>query len=290
MLDVIKDFLNDPVRQTQLAQTAVVLIGTVILWWLFIRLVNRAVARMAVGDDIEAAERRQRTETLWKAGRRVAAIVFALIWVLTVMNIWDIPITAFVAIGSAIGVAIGFGAQSLVKDIIAGFFILAEDQFGIGDVVQIAGATGSVVDMRLRVTVLRDLDGNAHYVPNGEIAVASNFTQSYAQVVIDVGIAYHENVDRALEVFGDELRELAGDPDWADVVIEEPVVLGVQELGDSSVTIRGYVKVAPDKRWLVRREMFRRIKNRFDADSIEIPFPQRTVHVANAEDLRSSSR
>lgn len=286
MLEAISDFFTDPIRQTQLVQTAVVLAGTIILWWVFVRLANRAVDRMAQGDDIEAAERRQRTQTLWKAGRRMAAILFVLIGLLTVMNIWDIPITAFVAVGSAVGVAIGFGAQSAVKDVIAGFMILAEDQFGIGDVVQIAGVTGTVVDMPLRVTVLRDLDGNAHYVPNGEIAVASNFTQSFAQVVIDVSIAYHESVDRALEVFGDELRRFAADPDWSSVVLDEPVVLGVQELGDSSVTIRGYLKVAPDQRWLVRREFFRRIKNRFDADSIEIPFPQRTLHIANAQELR----
>ncbi|MDR9449993.1 MAG: mechanosensitive ion channel family protein [Acidimicrobiia bacterium] len=284
----MQDFFTDPVRQTQLGQTAVVLIGTVIIWWVFVRLVGRAVDRMAAGDDIETIERRQRSQTLWKAGRKVGAIVVAVIWLLTVLNIWDIPITAFVAVGSAIGVAIGFGAQSLVKDIIAGFFILAEDQYGMGDVVRIAGVTGSVVDMRLRVTVLRDLDGNAHYIPNGEITVASNFTQSYAQVVIDVGIAYHENIDRALEVFGDELRRFAADPEWSNFAIEEPVVLGVQELGDSSVTIRGYLKVTPDQRWLVRRELFRRIKNRFDTDSIEIPFPQRTVHIAKQEDLRSS--
>lgn len=286
MLEAISDFFNDSIRQTQLVQTAVVLAGTIILWWVFVRLANRAVDRMAQGDDIEAAERRQRAQTLWKAGRRMAAILFVLIGLLTVMNIWDIPITAFVAVGSAVGVAIGFGAQSAVKDVIAGFMILAEDQFGIGDVVQIAGVTGTVVDMPLRVTVLRDLDGNAHYVPNGEIAVASNFTQSFAQVVIDVSIAYHESVDRALEVFGDELRRFAADPDWSSVVLDEPVVLGVQELGDSSVTIRGYLKVAPDQRWLVRREFFRRIKNRFDADSIEIPFPQRTLHIANAQELR----
>jgi small conductance mechanosensitive channel len=284
----MQDFFADPVRQTQLVQTGAIVVGTVLLWAVFVRLVGRSIDRMAQGDDIEATERRQRAETLWKAGRRVAAIVAVVIWLLTVMNVWDIPITAFVAVGSAIGLAIGFGAQSMVKDIIAGFFILAEDQFGIGDVVKIAGATGTVVDMRLRVTVLRDLDGNAHYVPNGEIAVASNFTQSYAQVVIDVGIAYHVNVDRALEVFGDELLRFSADPDWSGFVLEEPVVLGVQELGDSSVTIRAYLKVAPDKRWLVRRELFRRIKNRFDADSIEIPFPQRTLHIANAENLRSS--
>jgi small conductance mechanosensitive channel len=284
----MSDFFTDPIRQAQLVQTAVVLAGTIVLWWLFVRGMGRVMNRFGRGDGVDAAEQRQRTETLWKAGRRVAAIVVGVIVVLTVMNIWDIPITAFVAVGSAVGVAVGFGAQSLVKDIIAGFFILAEDQFGIGDVVKIAGTSGTVVDMRLRVTVLRDLDGNAHYVPNGEIAVASNYTQSYAQVVIDIGIAYHENVDDALEVFGDELRRFAADGDWTSLVMEEPVVLGVQELGDSSVTIRGYLKVAPDQRWAARRELFRRIKNRFDADSIEIPFPQRTVHVANAEDLRSS--
>ncbi|MDH3396830.1 MAG: mechanosensitive ion channel family protein [Acidimicrobiia bacterium] len=284
----MQDFFTDPVRQSQLVQTAVVIIGTLVGWWVFVRAVGRAVDRLGQGEDIEATDQRQRATTLWKAGRRVAVVVFAIILLLTIMNIWDLPITPFVAVGSAIGVAIGFGAQSMVKDIIAGFFILSEDQFGIGDVVQISGATGRVVDMRLRVTVLRDLDGNAHYVPNGEISVASNFTQSYAQVVIDVGIAYHESVDRALEVFGDELRRFSADPDWSDSVLDDPVVLGVEELGDSSVTIRGYLKVAPDQRWLVRRELFRRIKNRFDADSIEIPFPQRTVHVANAEELRSS--
>lgn len=277
---MIADFFTDPVRQTQMIQTAVVLIGTMVLWWLFVRGAGRMLVRFSRGEGVEGAEQQQRVETLWKAGRRVAAIAVLVILILTILNIWDIPITAFVAVGSAIGVAVGFGAQSLVKDVIAGFFILAEDQFGIGDVVRIAGTAGSVVDMRLRVTVLRDLDGNAHYVPNGEIKVASNYTQSYAQVVVDVGIAYHESVDNALEVLGDELRELAGDEEWSDRVLEEPVVLGVQELGDSGVTIRGFVKVAPDERWSVRREMYRRIKNRFDAESIEIPFPQRTVHIA----------
>jgi len=281
----MRSFFTDPIRQSQLVQTAVVLIGTVVLWWLFVRGVSRKVDGLGQGGDIEAAERRQRAQTLWRAGRRAAAVVVVVIVLLTAMNIWAIPITAFVAVGSAIGVAVGFGAQSMVKDVIAGFFILAEDQFGIGDVVRIAGVTGSVVDMRLRITVLRDLDGNAHYVPNGEITVASNFTQSYAQVVIDVGVAYHENVDHALDVFGDELRRFAADSDWSAFVLEDPVVLGVEELGDSSVTIRGYLKVAPDRRWLVRRELFRRIKNRFDADSIEIPFPQRTVHIANPEAL-----
>lgn len=287
MLDYLEEFFRDPGRQSQLIQTGVVVLGTVVLWWLFVRGVGRAVDRFGRGEDVEAAERRQRAQTLWKAARRMVVIVAVVVVVLTIMNIWDIPITPFIAVGSAVGVAVGFGAQSLVKDIIAGFFILAEDQFGIGDTVRIADVSGTVEDMRLRVTVLRDLDGNAHYVPNGQIAVASNFTQVYAQVVIDIGIAYHEEVDRALEVFADELQRFAEDEAWEGFVLEPPAVLGVQDLGDSAVTLRGYLRVAPDQRWAVRREFFRRIKNRFDAESIEIPFPHRTVYLGNPEALRN---
>ncbi len=285
-MEAIREFFGDPIRQAQLIRSGVVLLGTALFWWLVVRAGNRMVDRFGPGDDVEATERRQRAQTLWKAVRRLAIIVVVIVVVLTIMYIWEIPITPLVAIGSAVGVAVGFGAQSLVKDVIAGFFILAEDQYGIGDVVRIADASGTVEDMRLRVTVLRDLDGNTHYVPNGVIAVASNFTQAFAQVVIDVGVAYGEDVDRALAVFGDELQRFAEDEAWSPRVLEEPVLLGVQELGDSAVTLRGYLRVAPDQRWAVRREFLRRIKNRFDADSIEIPFPHRTVYLGNPEELR----
>lgn len=280
-MDAIGAFFGDPLRQAQLIRTAVVLIVTGLLWWLLVRGGNRTIERFARGDDVEAGERRQRAQTLWSASRRLAAVVVVVVVILTIMNIWEIPITPLVAVGSAIGVAVGFGAQSLVKDIIAGFLILAEDQFGIGDVVRIADVSGTVESMRLRITVLRDLDGNTHYIPNGIIAVASNFTQTYAQVVVDVGVAYKEDVDRALEVLGDELRRFAEDESWSAHVLEEPVLLGVQELGDSAVTLRGYLRVAPEQRWAVRREFLRRIKNRFDAESIEIPFPHRTVYFGN---------
>ena len=255
-----------------------VIAAVVILYLIVARLARGVVTRMAQ----KGGEAGARVETLWSMMRRLLTIVFLVIGALTAALVLDIPITPLLAVGSAVGVAVGFGAQDLVKSVIAGFFILAEDQYHIADVISIGGVTGTVEEIRLRVTVLRDLDGYVHYVPNGIIDVTTNLTQQFSQVVIDVGIAYKEDVDRALEVLGDELQSLALDPEWSERVIEEPQILGVNALGDSAVTLRAVVKVGADDRWLVKREALRRIKNRFDADGIEIPFPHRTVYTVGA--------
>lgn len=256
-----------------------VIVGAAVVWLAIARTAARYLARIGRDEGIEAAERRQRAETLWVGIRRVILAIVILVVVLTVMNIWAIPIGTFVAVGSAVGVAVGFGAQSLVKDVIAGFFILLENQFSLGDVVRVAGVSGTVEQMRLRVTVLRDLEGNVHFVPNGEITVASNYTHEFARVVIDVGISYGQDADRALEILEDELAAMAADGH----MLEEPQVLGVEELGDSAVVLRGLMVVAPQDRWSMRREALRRIKIRFEAEGIEIPFSQLTVHVERAE-------
>jgi len=262
--------------KAQFVQSLVVLVGTWILWKLFVRAGEHYLAKVRSGEGIDAVERAQRLTTLWQGIRRVLLIAVLVVVVLTVLAIWQIPIGSFVAVGSVVGVALGFGAQSLVKDIISGFFILAEDQFSIGDVVRIAGVSGTVEDIRLRITVLRDLDGNVHYVPNGEITVSSNLTQRYAQVVVDVGVAYATDVDAALGVMGEVLASMAEEDDG---VLEEPQVLGVQELGDSAVVLRALLVTAPAERWRVKREALKRLKRRFDDAGIEIPFPQRTVHL-----------
>lgn len=235
---------------------------------------HRLLGRLSRGGRDSVA----RATTLWGMVRRLVILAFALTGILVVASIWDISVAPFLAVGSAIGVAIGLGAQNLVKDVIAGFFILAEDQFRVGDVVQIAGVAGAVEDIRPRVTVLRDLDGNVHYVPNGEIKVASNLTSQFAQVVVDVGVAYRVDLDTALAVLGDELGGFVSDPEWAGIVIEAPEVLGVEELGESRVLLRAVLKVAAPERWRVKRELLRRVKNRFDAEGIEIPFPHLTVY------------
>ncbi len=265
--------------QDQLIRSAVVIVGAVVVWLVIARTAARYVARIGRDEGFEAAERHQRAETLWVGIRRVILAIVILVVVLTVMNIWAIPIGTFVAVGSAVGVAVGFGAQSLVKDVIAGFFILLENQFSLGDVVHVASVSGTVEQMRLRVTVLRDLEGNVHFVPNGEITVASNYTHEFARVVIDVGISYGQDADHALDVLEGELAAMFAD----GRMLEEPQVLGVQELGDSAVVLRGLMVVAPQDRWSMRREALRRIKVRFDAEGIEIPFPQLSVHVDRAE-------
>lgn len=220
-----------------------------------------------------------RAATLWSMVRRllfVAVIVTAALTVLAA--VWSIPITPFLAVGSAVVVALGFGAQRLVQDIIAGFFLLLEDQFRIGDVVSIANVSGEVQDIRLRVTVIRDITGNLHYVPNGEIRVATNMTQGFGQVVLDLSLAYENDLDRALDVLSDELRAMAVDEQWQSSFLDPPEVLGVERLGDTGVVIRALAKVRPGDRWSVQREALKRIKRRFEAESITLPGLPLTVY------------
>jgi small conductance mechanosensitive channel len=260
-----------------LIETGVVLLGAVVVYGLAIRLGRKIVAEMAERGE----ETGLRARTLWLVMRRVILISIAITAILLVFVIWEISITPFLAVGTVLAAAIGFGAQDLVKDIIAGFFILVEDQFHVGDTITITGTTGTVEDIQLRVTVLRDLEGNVHYVPNGSITVTSNYTSLFAQPVIDVGISYDSDVDHALEVMKDELDILAREPVWSDRIRGEAEILGVNKLDDSAVVLRGRLTTVADERWTVRREALRRIKKRFDAEGVTIPFPQVTVHRAD---------
>lgn len=253
-----------------------------LVWWAFVLAGHRTVQRLVRGEGPEAAERLKRVETLWTVIRRTGSAVIAVLTLLTVMALLQIPLAPMVAVGSAVAVAVGFGAQDLVKDVINGFFIIVEGQYRIGDVVRIADIAGKVEDIRMRVTVLRDLDGNVHYIQNGTIEVASNFTQEFAQVVADVGISYGTDLDRAIEVFHEECLAIAADDAWGYAFLEEPKVLGVHDLAESSVVLRAVLKVLPETRWDIRRELLRRVKNRFDAEGVEIPFPHRTLHLGGS--------
>ena len=210
--------------------------------------------------------------------RRMILIAVVVTTALALLQIWGVGLAPFLAVGTAVAAAIGFGAQGLVRDLIAGFFILIEDQFRVGDVVSIAGASGVVEDIQLRVTVLRDVEGNVHFVPNGQITVSTNYTSLFAQPVIDVGVAYDTDLDAALDIMKDELESLAADPAWADRIKGEVEVFGVDKLGDSAVTLRMRLTTVANERWTVRREAYRRVKSRFDSEGITIPFPQLTIH------------
>jgi len=272
--DWLAHFMSD--YGSEMVATAAVLVGAIVAMWFIKRAIRKwasSVDRRYVASDLHTdRERGQRLVTLTNVVLMLLRVIVWAIVILTVMGVWGIPMTPFVAAAATVGIAIGFGAQDLVRDVIAGFFILVEDQFGIGDVVAIGGVSGTVQEITLRTTVLRDLDGNEYHVPNGHIVVTTNMTQGFARVVADIGVSYSTDVDAAMAVILDEVTVMADDPDWSEAFLAAPEMLGVNSLGDSSVEIRVVAKVVPEERWTVKREINRRIKNRLDAESIEIPY------------------
>lgn len=176
------------------------------------------------------------------------------------------------------GLAIGFGAQSLVKDVISGFFILLENQVRVGDVVNIAGVGGLVEDISLRTITLRDLSGNVHIVPNGTITTVTNMTMGYSYYVFDVGIAYREDVDEVMATLKEVGGNLQSDSQFGQHILEPLEMLGVDAFADSAVIIKCRIKTKPIQQWTIGREMNRRIKIAFDAKGIEIPFPHQTIY------------
>lgn len=181
-----------------------------------------------------------------------------------------------------VGLAIGFGAQSLVKDYFTGFFILMEDQIRTGDVVKVADIGGLVEDVTLRHVRLRDYDGNLHFVPNSLVTTVTNMSRTYAQAVIDIGVAYREDVDRVLDVMREVGEQLRADPGFGPRILDNIEIAGVEHLADSAVILGCRFKVRPLEQWNVRREYLRRIKAAFDAKGIEIPYPHLTLYAGSA--------
>ena len=257
-------------------------LGIWLLAWLAYRLVRLAARRIELavddGDDSVTTLRERRGQTISQLLRSVGRVVVFSIALLLTFNVF-IDIGPILAGAGILGLAVSFGAQSLVKDVISGFFILFENQFAIGDVIEVAGKSGLVEKMTLRVVVLRDAEGVMHVVPNSEIKVVSNKTRGWARAVVDVGVPYEENVDRALEVLRDEAAQFSTDKVWGPQLDGPVEVLGVESLADSAVVLRTVIRTQPGSQWNVARGFRRRIKNRFDHESLEIPFPQRRVHV-----------
>jgi small conductance mechanosensitive channel len=283
--DALASFWSD--YSSQMLSTLAVLIGAWIALAVFRRSVNRWEDRVErkfnESADQADRERGQRLVTLTDIGAVIASVTVWSIVLLTVMAIWGIPMAPFLVVGTTIGIAIGFGAQDFVKDVIAGFLILLEDQYAIGDVVTIAGVSGSVESIKLRTTVLRDLQGNRHHVPNGHIAVSSNLTAEFARLVIDVPVSYDTDLDHAIEVISDEAELFSMEDEWRGMFIAEPQMLGVNKLDDSSVNIRLLMTLTTEDRWTVKRAFLLRLKKRLDREGIEIPFQYMTVIMRKEE-------
>ena len=227
------------------------------------------------------ADELSRIETLARVFRAAATIVIVLVAGTLVLDALGISITPILATAGVAGVALGFGAQSLVKDYFAGFCMLIEDQVRQGDVIEIVGKSGVVEDVTLRHVRLRDGDGYVHFVPNGEIKVLSNRTRGFARAVVDVGVGYGVDIEQALAVMLEVGKAMRADAQWKNRVPDEIEVLGVEKLDNSAVVLRVQLKVVPAIEQLnVKREYLKRIKAAFDERGIEIPFPQLTIHSA----------
>jgi len=196
---------------------------------------------------------------------------------------FDINLGPLIAGAGVIGIALGFGAQTVVRDFLAGIFMIIEDQYGVGDFVDLGDAEGIVEAISLRTTQLRDVEGSVWYVPNGEVRRVANKSQLWARAVLDVNVAYDTDVDHATRVIKEAASTVWRDGLEIATILEEPEIWGIQRLGESAVTIRLVVKTEPGEQWAAKREIRRRIKKAFDKEGIVIPFPQRVVWHATAE-------
>jgi small conductance mechanosensitive channel len=232
---------------------------------------NRATRVLASATGASHERRRQRTETLGTVLRSaVTALVFGIAFVM-VLDELDIPIAPLLASAGVVGVALGFGAQALVKDFLSGIFMLFEDQYGVGDVIDTGEAIGEVEDVTLRVTRLRDGNGVVWYVRNGEIVRIGNRSQGWSTAIVDLPVAYTEDVERVQDVIRAALQELDDDPRWHDRLVELPVVAGVEQITGTTITIRVIAKCEPNENLAVQREIRERVKAAFDANGVKAP-------------------
>ncbi len=251
-------------------------VGLVIL----LSLVKRATARLRAlyEGKLPSPAQLKRADTLTHVVRDVARVVILAVGTMMMLSEVGIDLKPLLAAAGLGGLAIGFGAQSMVKDVISGFFILLEDSVRVGDVVEVAGVSGLVEEIRLRAITLRDLSGNVHVVPNGIVDKVKNMTKFYSYYVFDVGVAYREDVDEVMAVLQEIAADLQADPKFASDILEPLEMLGVDQFTDSAVMIKCRIKTKPTEQWRIGREMNRRIKKTFDAKGIEIPFPHRTIY------------
>lgn len=280
--DVLDWFIDGPVR----------IVVVIVVAFLLTRIVDRSIERFATKlmDEAEesahvrgielGARARQRTFTVGSVLTSVAHVVIWVVVALVVLGELNINLAPLIASAGVAGIAFGFGAQSLVRDFLAGIFFLIEDQFGVGDVVDLGpsfGVIGVVEEVTLRTTRLRDVDGVQWIIPNGEIRQLGNASQTWSRAVLDFGVSYDTDIDHAMEVIGNTLRARWEEGVDVSRIIEEPLIQGVQSFDADAVTIRALVKTQPAAQYAVARELRALIKHAFDAEGIEIPFPQRTV-------------
>jgi small conductance mechanosensitive channel len=251
-------------------------LGMMILLSLLKRVTKRL--RVIYEGQLPGPAQIQRADTLTYVIRDGARIVLVIVGSMMILSEVGVDLKPLLAAAGLGGLAIGFGAQSLVKDVISGFFILLENSIRVGDVVEVAGVSGLVEEVNLRTITLRDLAGNVHVVPNGTVDKVKNMSMEYSYYLFDISVAYREDVDEVMTVLKQIAGALQADPEYTKAILEPLEMLGVDQFADSGVVIKCRIKTQPLQQWRVGREMNRRIKKTFDARGIEIPFPHRTIY------------
>jgi len=269
-----RDLLQPDVLLGSALRIAGAVVVAVVLWWALLLIVRRIERSLGQPQPGMLTVSEQRTRTLVGLLRSVGRVIIVMIFLFMLMSAIGLDLGPLLAGAGVVGLAISFGAQSLVKDVISGMFILIENQFAVGDVVRIEGVSGAVERMTLRMVALRDVHGVVHIVPNGQITKVSNLTRTWARVVLDVGVAYKEDTDHVTAVMRDVGREMWEDEEWKALLVEAPEVPGIEKFDSGSVTIRMTAKTLPLKQWDVARELRRRLKRRFEEEEIEVPLGQ----------------
>ncbi len=246
--------------------------------WLISRILRRVItsvesrlADRAIGDDIK------RIQTLSRVLRYIATVIIVMITLMTVLAGFGVSVAPFLATAGVAGIAVGFGAQSLVKDYFTGFVMLIEDQIRQGDIVDIAGKTGTVEEVTLRYIRLRDYEGVVHFVPNSAISVVTNRTRSFAYSVIDINVSYDENIGRVNEVLQQIAQEMRADPVYSAMILDDLEIAGIEKFADSSITLRSRIKVVAMYQGPIRREFQGRVKVAFERENISIPYPHLVI-------------
>ncbi|OUZ11691.1 mechanosensitive ion channel protein MscS [Aeromicrobium sp. PE09-221] len=286
------DFLDEPWfhRFVEVPLRAIIIIAfALVLRWVANRLIDRLISQAAKGampnaiaqtkagakiaerGEPAAQRRRQRAEATGSLLKSVATGIILTIAVVTILASFGIPVAPLLTSAGIVGVALGFGAQTLVKDFLAGISMMLEDQYGVGDVVDLGEAAGTVESVGLRVTRLRDVDGTVWYVRNGEILRVGNSSQNWARTVLDITVAYESDLDEAQRILHDVANEMYAEKAFEGVILEPPEVWGVERFDKDGVVIRVVLKTAPLEQWGVARAMRQRVKHRFDAAGIRIP-------------------
>lgn len=258
--------------------TILVLVGLRLIKLSLKKISHVILKRAAKHSERDINETEKRINTLQGITWGMARVLILSLYSIILLKKFGVDIAPIIAGAGILGLAVGFGAQELVRDFISGFFILLEDQIRTGDVAVINGTNGLVERIELRTITLRDFNGVVHIFQNGKIDTLSNMTKEWSAMVFDIGVAYKEDVDHVMDVMSNVGAELANDSEWKGEILEPIKILGLQSFDDSAVVIRARIKTKPIRQWDVGREYRRRLKKEFDRLNIEIPFPHRTIY------------